>query len=140
MQRSRFVILLSGLLVMAGCGGGPRPRSQLSFDEIAARVAGLSAAEVTAVLGEPDSRRPVFLRDERWIWWNYTFLAGEDYPPEVRGRVVHLEITFRKPSGAGEGSESYSEWHVARPFGVAYRTPNTAPETADPVVTSHGGT
>ncbi len=121
-------ILLLGLLA-AGCGFGPRPRSERSFDEIAVQVTQMSAAEVARLLGEPDSRQSVFLRDERWIWWNYTFLDGEDRPPEVRGRVVHLEITFRNPSAVGGGSRPYSEWHVARPFGVVYRTPGTVAST-----------
>ena len=138
MKRSLFAILLPGLLV-AGCGD-PRPRSRQSFDEIVARVAGMNAAEIATVLGPPDSRQPVYLRDERWIWWNYTFLAGEDYPPEVRGQVVHLEITFRNPSGAGSDSQPYSQWHIAQPFGVSYRRPGATSASLEPAPAGLGGT
>jgi len=131
--------LSSGALLLAGCHPGPRPRSEHSFDQIAARVTGMSAAEVATLLGEPDSRQPVFLRDERWIWWNYTFLDGEDYPPEIRGRVVHLEITFRNPAAPGTPVPPYSEWRIARPFGVAYRAPWTASATAAPAAATAPG-
>ncbi len=119
MRRPPIVCL--AMLLATGCHTGPQPRSDQSFDEIVARVATLNAKEIVASLGEPDSRQPIFLRDERWIWWNYTFLAGDDYPPEARGQVVHLEITFRKPT-SGDGARSpYSEWRVAQPFGITYR-------------------
>ena len=125
-------------MILAACHPGPQPRSERSFDEIAAQVAALSAAEIAASLGEPDSRQPVFLRDERWIWWNYTFLAGEDYPPEARGQVVHLEITFRNPSARGTRSP-YSKWRVARPFGISYRTPGSGMPPPAPAAARYGG-
>lgn len=113
--------LLALLLVAAACEHRPHPRSELSFDEIAARIATMRAAEIARWLGEPDSRKKVFLRDERWIWWNYTFLDGDDYPPEIRGRIVHLEITLRDPAEPGRAPRPMAEWTVARPFGVEYR-------------------
>jgi hypothetical protein len=106
MSRLRPLLLI--LLALAGCGGA-RPRSDWSFDEIREQVSGRSAAEVEAMLGAPDAREPVLLGDERWIWWNYTFLDGALYPPEERGRVVHLEILFERPS-----------WKISGPLGVSY--------------------
>jgi hypothetical protein len=132
--------LLPALLLAGGCFAGPLARSEQSFDEIASRLDGLTAAEVSRALGPPDSRQPVFLRDERWIWWNFTYLAGENYPPEVRGQVVHLEVTFRNPVVAGDLPRPIEEWRVAHPFGVAYRT--LAGRTATPaevhLPASHG--
>ncbi len=113
-------------LLMVACGVGARPRSEQSFSEISDRVHGMTAAEVVTVLGEPDSRQAVFLRDERWVWWNYTFLAGNDFPPEVRGQVVHLEIIFNNPTLSGREPLPYSEWKIAPAFGVSYQTPGTS--------------
>ena len=117
MRRLRPLLLL--LLALAGCGG-TRPRSDWSFDEIRERVSGRSAAEVEALLGEPDAREPVLLGDERWVWWNYTFLDGSAYPPEERGRVVHLEILFERPATVAVASPSASSWKVSGPLGVSY--------------------
>lgn len=103
-------------LALAGCGG-VRPRSDWSFDEIRSKVSGRSAAEVEKLLGEPDVRQPVLLGDERWIWWNYTYLDGADYPPEERGRVVHLEILFERPDTA---AVSLAAWKISGPLGVSY--------------------
>lgn len=122
-SRGLLMPLLALLGLVLGCGGATGARSEQSFDEIAGRVAGMSAAEILGTLGEPDSRQPVFLRDERWIWWNFTFLAGDDYPPEVRGRVVHLEITLRDPGDAGGAPRPHSEWRIAQPYGIRYLTP-----------------
>ena len=91
--------------------------------EIQALAQGKSAEEIRRLLGDPDSRQVVFDDDERWIWWNYTYLDGKDCPPEMRGRVVHLEIVFRHPRTAEQ--RSYSEWRVDEPFGVTYRAPST---------------
>lgn len=114
-------ILLIGLV---GCRG-LKARSERSFEEIQALAQGKTAEQILQLLGEPDSRQRVFDADERWIWWNYTFLDGKNCPPELRGQVVHLEIVFRSP-GATErtpnGRRSYSEWRVDDAFGVAYRT------------------
>jgi len=112
--------LVLALLLGAGCRG-PRARSERSFDEIQALARGKTAAQILALLGEPDSRQVVFDADERWIWWNYTFLDGEDLPPELRGQVVHLEITFERspdPSASGE-----SAWRISGPLGVSYSLP-----------------
>lgn len=126
MPRFPHLALCLGLLVAGSCHQGPRSRSSLSFDDIAARIATLNAAEIVTALGEPDSRQPVYLRDERWIWWNYTFLAGNDYAPEVRGQVVHLEVTLRNPAGTGHERPPYTRWHIAQPNGIAYRRPGTS--------------
>ncbi len=109
------------------------PRSERSYDEIAARVAGLSAPEILELLGEPDSRQSVYLRDRRWIWWNYTYLEGPDYPPEIRGQVVHLEITLRR-----EDPASGSPWRAAEPYGVRYHRPGAVPASG-PLQTRYGG-
>lgn len=130
-------LVLGALLLAAGLaaavlwavegGGHSRARSQRSFADIADRIAGMSAAEVIADLGEPDSRQPLYVDEERWIWWNYTYLAGEDCPPERRGQVVHLEVLFRKPEGESGTRRRYSQWFIAQPFGIRYRTPGSTP-------------
>lgn len=104
---------------------GPAARSARSFDEIRAAVDRKSAAEVARMLGEPDTRQPIFDEDEKWIWWNYTFLDGNDYPPEKRGRVVHLEIVFKNPSNVGGARRPYNEWKVDEAFGVNFKVPST---------------
>ena len=141
MRRARATALLSGLFVVVACAAGPHARCRQSFDELAARLDGMTAAEVARTIGPPDSRQPVYLRDERWIWWNFTFLDGENYPPEVRGQVVHLEITFRNPAGAGDEPHPVADWRVAHPFGIAYRsqTGQAVTSAAIPTPAGHGG-
>lgn len=108
----------------AGCRGA-HARSERSFDEIQALVRGKTADQLLHLLGEPDSRQMVFDADERWIWWNYTFLDGADCPPEMRGRVVHLEIVVRNPERTHGSRRPYSEWLVDDAFGITYRAPFT---------------
>jgi hypothetical protein len=96
------------------------PRSQSSFDEICETVAGKSAAEVEVLLGAPDSREEIPIGDQRWIWWDYTFLDGESYSPEIRGKTVHLEITFSSPIGPTRASTPASQWKVSSPLAVSY--------------------
>lgn len=57
-------------------------------------VNGMSTEEIQEILGKPDSKVPMIGPGERWTWWNYTYLDGSDYAPEVRGTVVHLQIIF----------------------------------------------
>jgi hypothetical protein len=120
--------LLIGLALLAtaaaGCGG-PRARSHRSFEEIQALARGKNAQQLLQLLGEPDSRQQVFDAGEQWIWWNYTFLDGKDFPPEMRGRVVHLEIVVRGPRGERAGRRPYSEWLVDDAFGISYQKPAT---------------
>lgn len=115
-----LVVLL--LAALAACG--PRARSERSFPEIQSLVLGRTAEQVARLLGEPDTIQPVFDAGERWIWWNYTFLDGSDFPPEKRGRVVHLEIVVRNPRGLGAARPSYTEWQVDDTFGITYRDPS----------------
>ncbi|HEX2251719.1 MAG TPA: hypothetical protein VHQ65_00455 [Thermoanaerobaculia bacterium] len=122
----RRALLLLVVLALA-CDVPLRPRSERSFAEIAASVAAMNGAEIAALLGEPDSRQPVFLRDERWIWWNYTYLAGEDCPPEMRGQVVHLEILLHNPAEESDAPSSYRDWRISQPAGVTYRIPGEVP-------------
>ena len=117
-----FLLFLGAGIV--GCHG-PRARSERSFDEIQALARGKTAEQVLQILGEPDSRQVVFDADERWIWWNYTFLDGNDCPPEMRGRVVHLEILLRNPERSHTSRRPYSEWQVDDAFGITYRAPFT---------------
>ncbi len=129
---SKTRILLAGvallLIVAAGCLG-PKARSNRSFNEIQALAQGKTAEQILHLLGEPDSRQVVFDADERWIWWNYTFLDGKDCPPEMRGRVVHLEIVVKNPIRSLENVHAsrrpYSEWRVDDAFGITYRAPAT---------------
>lgn len=118
MKRFPLLPCLLALVVLVACGRS-WARSDKSFDQIRRLVSGKTADEVTALLGAPDSRENLLIDDERWVWWNYTFLDGEDYPPEVRRQVVHLEITFtRSAAGPGRGV-----WRVSGPFGVSYSVP-----------------
>lgn len=115
-------VACAAVLALAGCGRSAA-RSPRSFDEIHALIAGKDAAELVLLLGEPDSRQPVYGADERWLWWNYTFLDGSDYPPELRGRVVHLEVVVQKPPAAGDDAL----WRVAGGLAVNYRLPLSEP-------------
>lgn len=119
--------LFTGLLALLAVGAcsGPRPRSEWSFSEIHQLVQGKTAAQVLLLLGEPDSRQPLFDADERWIWWNYTFLDGSDYPPEMRGRVVHLEIVVRSPERVASQPDPYAAWEVDDALGVTYQVPSS---------------
>jgi hypothetical protein len=113
-------LLLLGLTLPACCAPGARSRH--SFDEIQQIVAGKTAREVESLLGKPDSRQRLLTDDERWIWWNYTRLDGEQYAPEIRGQLVHLEIVFQGPAGA-DAALARAEWRVAGPFAVSYSRP-----------------
>ena len=123
MDRSLKSVLVVFLVLGISCSPATRPRK--SFEEICRNVEGKTTAEVKAMLGEPNFHQVNPLGIERWIWWNYAELDGESYPPEVRGRVVHLEITFAAPSGPAGGSLPHSQWRVRQPFGVAYLFPDT---------------
>lgn len=114
-----FAVLF--LVVLVACG--PSARSGKSFDEIRRLVAGKTAAEVEKLLGSPNSRVRYIVGDERWIWWSFVFLSGEDYAPEVRGKVVHLSITFENPAPGAPKPRPYSEWRVVEPLGVSYTLP-----------------
>src|ERR1700688_4501285 len=102
-----------------GCGThtAGTPRSRLSFDQIQSRVAGKTEAEVESILGKPDTRQARLVDDDVWIWWDYTFLDGEQYAPELRGQIVHLEITFDRPSGQ---DLPRAAWRIAGPFSVNF--------------------
>ena len=91
-----FVILC----LTAACGA-PRSRSSKSFDDLHKLIQGKSAAEIERILGKPDFREKLVLAGERWVWWNYTFLDGQKYPPNDRGRLVHLEIIFSSTGDSG---------------------------------------
>ena len=99
-------------------------RSEKCFDEIRRLVQGRTANEIEGILGRPDSRQPMPLMGERWIWWNYTYLDGKDYPPEERGRVVHLEIIF-EPGASHSGSAVVPalDLRVTGPMAVSYTLP-----------------
>src|SRR4051812_10948294 len=103
------------LLLLALAFGACRPsaRSRYSYDEIKHLVAGKTAAEVERILGRPNVCQAVLLDDERCIWWSYTFLDGAPYAPELRGKVVHLEIIFEHPAAAGETPRPTAEWRVS---------------------------
>jgi outer membrane protein assembly factor BamE (lipoprotein component of BamABCDE complex) len=118
---NRFLLLLCMLLLLAGCS--PAARSEKSFDEIRMLVAGKTEAEVTSLLGNPDHREKLPFGDERWTWWNYTYLGGKEWAPEVRGKIVHLEITFAGPLVAPAGDDEPSRWRVSEPYGVGFSLP-----------------
>jgi len=108
------------LIASLACQSGARSRR--SFDEISGQVAGKTAAEVEALLGRPDAREKLPIGDWRWIWWNYTFLDGDGYPPELRGKVVHLEIMFSNPM---QSDVPDSQWRVVGPLAVSYAIPQS---------------
>ncbi len=83
-------------------------------------VSGKTEAEVTRLLGAPDTTETLLLGDERWIWWNYTYLGGKNWAPRVRGKVVHLEITFAGSMLADLKDNDKSLWRVSEPYGVGF--------------------
>lgn len=99
---------------------GHAARSRRSFDQIQQLVTGRTEEEVERILGAPDAREARLLDDDVWIWWDYTYLDGVQYPPELRGQIIHLEITFEKPPTAGGDPVPHSQWHVEGPFSVNY--------------------
>jgi hypothetical protein len=107
-------------LLLLACHRSYVNAQEKSFDEICGMVDGKTAAEIEGLLGSPDTRQEVLVGDERWIWWSYTFLDGKDYAPEVRGQVVHLEITFRNPSPPGGPRLPYDKWRIISSYGVSY--------------------
>jgi len=119
----RVVLLCAAALLGLAACGRPVARSGRSFDQIQKLVAGKTAAEVAGLLGPPDSRTELLADDERWVWWNYTFLDGANYPPEIRGQVVHLEITFESPVLSSEPPVPREQWRVSGPLGVSYSLP-----------------
>lgn len=118
-----FVLAQVCLLGLTACSEA-RASSDKSFDEIRKLIEGKTAEQVVRLLGEPDTRQKVFGSDERWIWWNYTFLKGNDHPPEIRGQVVHLEIVFQNPDRSSPEPPSYAEWRIDEPFGVSFKLPS----------------
>jgi hypothetical protein len=108
------------LLILGAVACRPSARSSQSYDQIRELVTGRTATEVERLLGKPDLRETV-LDDQRWVWWNYTFLDGDQYAPEIRGQVVHLEITFQTPPTPG------AEARVGGPLSVSYSKPSRSP-------------
>lgn len=107
----------------AAVGGGcraPAARSRHSFDQIQHLVAGRTELEVECLLGSPDTRESRLADDDVWIWWDFTFLDGEQYAPELRGQIVHLEITFDRPSTIEGQRLPRAAWRIAGPFSVNF--------------------
>ncbi len=120
MSKNILQLLLLGLfLFLLACR--PSARSQRSYDQIHDLVTGKTGAEVEHLLGPPDLRESV-LDDQRWIWWNYTFLDGDQYAPEIRGQIVHLEIVLKKPPGSI--ALPIAQWRAAGPLAVSYSKPS----------------
>lgn len=114
------------LLLLASCNLR-RARSEKDFDGILKMVKGRTSAEIEQMLGKPDSKRKMLSSGEQWVWWNYTFLGGSNYPPELRGKVVHLEIILEPDDRAGVARSSFpGELRASSPFGISYTLP---PET-----------
>jgi len=114
----RKIVLALAVLLAAILACHSRPRSDKSFDEICRLVSGKTAVEVEAILGKPDTREKLQLGDWRWVWWNYTALKGDNYPPEVRNKPVHLEIMFSSQAQVPD-----SQWRVGGPLAVSYAIP-----------------
>src|SRR5437763_110094 len=116
--KRKIALALAVLLVAILACHSERPRSDKSFDEICRLVSGKTADEVEAILGKPNAREKLPLGDWRWVWWNYTALKGDNYPPEVRDKPVHLEIMF-----SGQAQVPESQWRVGGPLAVSYALP-----------------
>jgi hypothetical protein len=121
MKRSSIVLSILALSLMVACDGSPR--SDKSFDQIRSMVQGKTAKEIEEILGPPDSRQAFPLGDEQWIWWNYTYLDGQDYRPEIRGQIVHLQITFVNTKIGDSHKPSYAKWRILDPLGVSFLLP-----------------
>ncbi|HLX06733.1 MAG TPA: hypothetical protein VKY89_02605 [Thermoanaerobaculia bacterium] len=124
LRRALAVALAAAALGAAGLGcrahAAGVPRSKQSFDPIQRLVTGRTEADVERLLGRPDAREARPADEDVWIWWDFTFLDGVQYAPEVRGQVVHLEITFARPQGVAGRQASHAGWRVAGPFSVSY--------------------
>jgi hypothetical protein len=120
---NRGTIALIGFMLLTFLSCRPSARSDRSFDQICTLVSGKTAQEVEALLGAPDLRREVLEGNERWVWWNYTFLDGDSYAPEVRGQVVHLEISLTMPPNVSAAHTLRSELRVDSPLAVSYSLP-----------------
>lgn len=131
MRQLSYLLLSCAVFIWSACS--QTARSKESFDQICKKVEGKTTAEVRDLLGEPDYRQRNGLGDERWLWWNYTVLDGDSYAPEIRGQVVHLEITFSNPQRDSESSLPRSQWRVREPFGVSYLLPDQGPRRISPV-------
>jgi hypothetical protein len=126
-RRPQTILILTILVFTLGCGQWV-PKPNKCFDDIRDRVKGRTAAEIESLLGEPDSRQLMPMIGERWVWWNYTYLDGKNYPPELRGKVVHLEIIFERTSNAAAGGAkmTLSDLKVIDPLSVSYTIPQHA--------------
>ena len=122
MKRQVTLLLLLAVLAAAACGRAARSRQ--SFDQIRGLVANRTESEVESLLGKPDVRRRLPGDDnERWLFWNYTFLEGGQYAPELRRQVVHLEITFSNPAPSGSPAAPLASWRAVSPLAVSFSQP-----------------
>jgi len=114
-------VLCMGLLLAAltACRG---VRTERSFDAICAQISGKTAAEVEALLGRPNRKSRLPIGDWRYVWWDYAVLEGDNYPPELRGKTVHLEIVLSHPT---QSSLPLSQWRVEGPLAVSYEISRT---------------
>jgi hypothetical protein len=122
-KRKRAFLLFILLLALPACHSNPHsgdPRSQRSFNEICALISGKTMVEVEAILGKPNARERLPVGDWRWVWWNYTALKGDSYPPEIRDKPVHLEVVFSRPR---EAQVADTQWRVDGPLAVSYELP-----------------
>jgi len=118
-SRSPALVLVA-IAALGWLACGHAARSRQPFDQIQRLVTGKTEAEVERLLGRPDARESRLIDDDVWIWWDYTFLDGEHYPPELRGQAVHLEITFDRPAGIAAQDQPHAAWRVAGPFSVNF--------------------
>jgi hypothetical protein len=121
-KRLSAATILLLLLTAIGCGH-QGAKSKQSFDEIRESVKGKTTVEVERMLGRPDTREPMLMSGERWIWWNYTYLDGNNYAPEERGRVVHLEVVFEPEKVGAVSTSARAVLRVGGPLGVSYTFP-----------------
>jgi hypothetical protein len=123
--KRKLALILGALLVAVLACHSERPRSDKSFDEICRLVSGKTTTEVEAILGKPNTREKLPLGDWRWVWWNYTILKGDNYPPEVRNKPVHLEIMFSSQTQVPD-----TQWRVGGPLAVSYAFPQVPTSSA----------
>lgn len=114
-----FIALMLALFASSGRLNLLQSAPTRSYDDIQRQVEGKNAAETLALLGEPDFRQQVFGGDVRFIWWRYAVLDGPAHAPELRGRVVHLQIVFRNP-GKSAQHDPDAPWPMDEGLGVGF--------------------
>jgi hypothetical protein len=120
-QQTRLFVIWLIVFLLVACGHRNVPKSPKCFDDIRDLVRGKNAAQIDSLLGHPDLREKMVFSGERWVWWDYTYLDGNKYPPDLRGRLVHLEIIFEPTVKSAARTEAVpSELWPTDPLAITY--------------------